>query len=62
MIINLRMDELRRLNQSNHYRDNLMAKLNHFDKLQNLKEHRSLPIYDFIFKYYCYKPICSLGE
>ena len=33
------MDELRRFNQINHYRDNLMAKLNHFDKLQ-LKEQR----------------------
>nr|WFO03825.1 amino acid ABC transporter ATP-binding/permease protein [Staphylococcus aureus] len=41
------MDELRRFNQINHYRDNLMAKLNHFDKLQ-LKEQRFLTIYDFI--------------
>lgn len=41
------MDELRRFNQTNHYRDNLMAKLNHFDKLQ-LKEQRFLTIYDFI--------------
>lgn len=41
------MDELRRFNQINHYRDNLMDKLNHFDKLQ-LKEQRFLTIYDFI--------------
>ncbi|HEE1521757.1 TPA: amino acid ABC transporter ATP-binding/permease protein [Staphylococcus aureus] len=41
------MDELRRFNQINHYRNNLMAKLNHFDKLQ-LKEQRFLTIYDFI--------------
>ncbi|HDG4262345.1 TPA: amino acid ABC transporter ATP-binding/permease protein [Staphylococcus aureus] len=41
------MDELRRFNQINHYRDNLMAKLNHFDKLQ-LKEQRFLTIYDFL--------------
>lgn len=41
------MDELRRFNQINHYRDNLMAKLNHFDKLQH-KEQRFLTIYDFI--------------
>ena len=41
------MDELRRFNQINHYRDNLMAKLNHFDKLQ-LKRATLLTIYDFI--------------
>ncbi|CDR60502.1 amino acid ABC transporter ATP-binding/permease protein [Staphylococcus schweitzeri] len=41
------MEELRRFNQVNHYHDNLMAKLNQFDKLQ-LKEQRFLTIYDFI--------------
>ena len=40
-------EQARFLNQINHYRDNLMAKLNHFDKLQ-LKEQRFLTIYDFI--------------
>ncbi len=47
MIIKLVWMNFASINQINHYRDNLMAKLNHFDKLQ-LKEQRFLTIYDFI--------------